>query len=449
MRIVVLGAGVAGLCGALRLSEAVLGRTLEVLVLEKEPVPGGLLRSTHAERYCWDNGVFAFPAKTSHLVKLLPELFEPIADYACKVWLRNRFYEFPFRAGDLLSEMGLFSLGLSGLDYCRWRVRSGLRLYASNLHDWLCQRMTSPVLRHTELDAYIGKLQGRKARQLSPLLGEHRFQGLSQISKPVKVLKSLFHRDSAPGASGGGVGLVTCPSGIGAISRRLAELCERRGVTIRYGAEVKRIVRKDPARTEVQYETETGADACDAAYVLSTIPLNVLAGVLWPLPTREVLSHAERLFSMDMQLVFFVIRRPVIQHRHFICYSFEQKHLWKRLVARSLADGRSSVVVERTYDPKAGRPQADLAEAVARDLASDLELFDLGDIEIVHTATVRHAYPIYDLGFEDRVSAVAREVRSERLEIAGSQGLFANITTTAAAESGRAAADRILRHGPS
>ena len=147
---------------------------------------------------------------------------------------------------------------------------------------------------------------------------------------------------------------------------------------------------------------------------------------------------------MDMQLVFFILDRPVVMNEHFVLYSFEKHHKWKRLVARSLPDGLSSVLVEITFDPEAGKPEQNIVDIVANELTTELKLFRFNEILTTHTKVVRKAYPIYEIGFENRVASIIQELESDRFQLAGRQGRFLYTDTNGAIRTAINAADKIL-----
>jgi protoporphyrinogen oxidase len=58
---------------------------------------------------------------------------------------------------------------------------------------------------------------------------------------------------------------------------------------------------------------------------------------------------------------------------------------------------------------------------------------------------VHRAYPVYKLGFEEKVQGLMAELESTRLRLAGRQGRFLYVTTPGAIASGHEAADQVLQ----
>lgn len=175
------------------------------------------------------------------------------------------------------------------------------------------------------------------------------------------------------------------------------------------------------------------------------MPLDDLATACRPWVSDESLAAAATLRYMDLKLAFFTLRRISRSDRYLTVYSFDPHHPWKRLVARRLPDHLTSVLVEITFDPRNGEPQDDLLDQVQRQLTEELKLFASDDIVLCHTATVRNAYPIYDIGFDTRVKRIIRELERERLRTAGRQGRFLYTSTPGVIQTALDAADAILR----
>jgi len=444
MTVAVIGAGVSGLCAALRLSEPGPGRVSDIVVLEKASRPGGLLQSAARDGYWWDHGGFIF-YRFDFLARLMPDAFQPVEDLSTQVWGRGQFHNFPFGLKELLSSQPVAGLAAAALDYARSYVQRGLGLGGSSLHDWLRGRLPTRLLEQSQLETYFHKLQGHPTRELSPRLGEFRLESMVPLDNPLKLLRATLALAREAEKKTPVTPLYPSGPGVGTISERLAERCQDQGIRIRYGAEVRTLVPQGESGWDIAFDGESGPGRCQASHVISTIPLGELVAACRPHLSNRCTAAARKLAFVDLRLVFLIVRRPAIRHRHFVLYSFEPHHPWKRLVARALPGGLTSVLVEITFDPRAGEPAEDIIHTVIRDLTADLGLFKPEEIAFTHTTTVRQAYPIYDLGFERRVAAILQDLSSERLQTAGCQGQFLYVGTSPAIRTAIEAADRVRR----
>lgn len=442
MRVAVLGAGITGLIAALQVKEANLPDVTEVAVLEEKSYPGGLLQTTRHKQYWWDNGVFLFRG-SNYLNELLPDLFRPL-ELVQKVWLRGALHEFPL-AKDLFWSQRKTALAWAACDYIYSYARTRLGWDGANLHDWLRYRLTNLLLKVSQLEVYIEKMQGNRPGQLSPLFGEHRLQGIHDMTRPDRLFRIattsprqmkriIMQRDPD-----------TYPfvGGVGKISEGLAQLCMSKGITIAYGAELKELIRRESG-LELHYQHEMSAKTLTAAYVISTVPIEVLAAALNPPMSKRCQNHIRELSYMDLRLVFLIVNRKVIVHDFFVLYSFEPQYKWKRLLAFSLPDGHTAVTVEIAYRSGTGKGLDGIDSEVVRQLTEDLKLFEPSEVLEQHTTTVQRAYPIYRLGFEKKLKEIISELESERLRLAGRQGRFIYVTTPGAVGSGIEQANKVL-----
>ena len=445
VKIVILGAGVTGLCAALRLTEAQSEPATEILILEEKPYPGGLLHTTRREDFWWDDGVFNFQGN-NYLYKVLPELFQPIEGGVLqKVWIQGGIHDFPLAKRLVLRQPKLALLAIA-FDYLYSYLRCSLGCDGTNLQDWLRYRLTSRLLRLSHLDYYVSKMQGLPLTELSPSLGWQRLAALSELTRPVRLFYGIFAsqrkiqeivRQREPD-------VYPFKGGVGAVAGKLAELIQRKGVGIAYGARVTG-VRLDQTGVEIEYETAQGPQAYRADYAISTIPLEVLAETIKPAISAAAREAAQGLSYLDLRLLFLVVKRPMIFDKYFILYSFEPHHLWKRLLSLALPNGLCAVTVETGFRPRAEALPPDLASIIIRQLTQELHLFAPEELVAQYEATVHRAYPIYQLRFEEKVARIISEVESDRLRLAGRQGRFLYVTTPGAIQSGIDAAERIIQ----
>lgn len=440
MKIAILGGGLTGLCAALRLKEASLPATPEVIVLEERPLPGGLLQSTYQSDYWWDNGVFFFN-QSNYLCQLLPDLFQPVADQATKAWLKDGIYNFP------LLKQSKLSLLRGAFDYVYSYIRCTLGWDGVNLHDWLRYRLTARLLKLSGLETYLTKLQGLPPSELSPRIGELRLPMVHEMTRPGRTLLAFFATQRKIKEMKMKRDPVVYPfgAGVGEISGRLTELCRAKGVRIISGAKVTELIREDGAVLEIHYDGPNGPEVYRANFGISTIPLEEVALACKPGLSAKSLASARQLEYMDLKLFFFIVNRPLIFHQFFILYSLENYHPWKRLLCMALPNGLNAVTVEVTFNHHTGQVAENLEDIIIKQLSEELRLFEPGEIMVRQSAVVHRAYPVYRLGFEEKVKTVMDEVESARLRLAGRQGRFLYVSTPGAIKSAIEAADEIIQ----
>ena len=438
---IIIGAGVTGLVAALRLREANLDSIREIVVLEKQSVPGGLLQSTTQDGYWWDNGAFSFN-RSNYLVNLFPDIFKKIEDKSVKVRYKADFHKYPFSLPDYIKSQSTYAIVKTAMSYICACVRSCFCSKPANLHDWLRCGLPDRLLSEIQLDTYLKKTQGTDTINLSPSLGERRLKGVRNSGRPGWLIKRIFRNVYSSKPIKKKPRWHPFEPGVGAIARKLAQHCEDRNIRIVYNTAVQKIENKPV--TKIYCDGNHGRDCYQAPHVISTMPLNELVEALVPQVTDECRSFAKSLSFMDMQVVLFVINRPAIMNKCLTVYSFEEHHKWKRLVARSLQNGLSSILVEVPFDPGNGEPAHDIIDRVSNDLTAELGLFEPDEILFKHMTVVHNAYPVYKIGFESKVAAIIQEIESDRFVTAGRQGLFQWFNSDGAIQTAIAAADRII-----
>lgn len=445
MRVAIIGAGVAGLCAAIRLKETASDLISDITVFEKNDHPGGLLQSTRHNGHWWDNGAFKF-GRNNYLVQLMPDVFEPFEGYRLKVWHKGALHDFPFGVKAMLTRLSVSRLAGFGLAYGLNLLRCGFGADKTSLERWLQCRLTGTLLRETGLDAYVTKLQGRPPGELSYLFGEQRLLYIHKMTRPAYLLRAVA---GLAGKRRNGNGRLVYPrdAGVGSIAERLAQVAGERGIRIRFETAVTRLGDTLPAAPGVVIECDgpRGKETCKADYVISTMAIDDLVRAREAELRPATLQAYRALRFMDLQMSFFIVREPKLLSRFLTLYSFEKHHRWKRLVARSLPDGTTSVLVETTFDPLQTRPDPGLLDQVAENLTRELKLFTAADILCSHAAHVPKAYPVYVQGYEKQVEALASELETGCLTTVGRNGRFLYSSTPKIIDQAIRAADDTVR----
>lgn len=441
MRIVILGCGLSGMCAALRLRDS--GLDSEIVILEKEGKPGGLLQTTRINGHYWDHGVFLF-LSNNYMLNLLPDLLQVIPEGSQqKIWLEGSIRDFPLDKGMLKTLSKPVLLGIA-FDYIYSLVRCWLGCDGKSVQDWMRYRITSKLLRFSRLDQYVTKMQGLPATQISATIGETRLQGLHEATRPLQLMRLVLSSRRKMQQRMQPYEFYPYHGGIGRISEEMSRLCDERSIRIICGSPVQRVVPVGDAGYEVQTGNgEASATYC-ADYVISTIPLEELAAASKDRLSEYALACAKDLSYLNLKLMFLLINRPSIFHDFFVLYSFEPHHRWKRLLAVAQPGGMTTVTIEIGFKPEDGLPGPDVDEAVIRQLTDEVRLFSRDEIVEQHTAVVNRAYPVYRLEFEKNVRRLMEELESSTFRVAGRQGRFLYVSTPGSIQSGHEAAEKIL-----
>jgi protoporphyrinogen oxidase len=448
-RVLVLGAGFAGLAAAHALAAA--GR--ETLVLEAGPVVGGLSRTETFGEFRFDLGGHRFFTHDKEVAALVGRLMgDELIDVprSSKILLRGRYVDYPLRPANALAALGPVTTARVVAD---WVAEQLLALAGErhdiSLEDWVVHRF-GRTLFTIYFKEYSEKVWGLPCERISVGWVAKRIEGLS-LGRAIRDAFTREHRGTVASL----VDRFTYPRlGIGRVGERFAEELAPRGRVI-CDALVTRVCHESGCVREVIVATPSGERAFKADAVLSTIPLPALARLLDPAPAPAVLNAAGALGFRDLLLVAVGVDRPFVTDQTWIylpdrAIPFGRIHEPKNW-SRAMAPPDRSLVVAEFFcfrgDEIWGSPDEQLAELTVAGLEK------LGYLERRHVSGTRivrvpAAYPLFEIGYERHVAAVREGLSGiGNLVVAGRSGCFSYQNMDHAIRSGIDAARLLLGAG--
>lgn len=393
----ILGGGLTGLTCADELTKT----GVQVTLLEKQPVLGGLARNVLFDGGCFDLGGHRFFTGDRRMIDWL---FELLGDRLLEVprksriRLAGRYFDYPLRPFNALFGFGARRSARILADYLRaaWRRRLGGGTDLS-LEDWVRGRF-GRAMYELYFRPYSEKVWGLPCSQIS---GEWAAQRIQLLNLGDAVRRALL-------PAGRPNTYASCfwypRGGIGVIARTLADRVRERGGDIRTGREVTAVKRRDK-RIEAVI---AGDESWSADVVISTLPLTDLARMLDTPPDRVApLSYRA------LRCVFLTIDAPGVSDDSWLYFPE--------------ADVRFSRCHEpRNWDPGMAPPQKTSLclefhcgegdaiwnldprrlAALCRDDLERLGLVAAGRIAGAHCENVSHAYPVFRVGFREQLAAV-------------------------------------------
>jgi len=421
--VVILGGGPAGCGAAWRIRALGKGR---VTLLEQRPVVGG------------NAGSFAFAGQWvdygSHRLHHAcdPEILRDVQallgddlrdrERHGRIRLRGRWLHFPLKTQDLLLRLDRrFALGVAR-DVLRrpFAATAGPESFASVLRAAL-----GPTLCEHFYFPYARKIWGREPEELSAIQSRKRVSAGSFAKLVRRLLKPP------------GEGRFYYPRrGYGQLSEAYADAAREAGAEIRLGWRVTRL-RRGKGRWTVEAERDGARAALEADHVWSTLPLPLATRLVEPGPPAEVLEAASRIDYRAMLLVY--LQLDVDRFSATDAHYFPEAH----------------VAMTRLSEPKnyfgAPEPRGSTVLCAELPCAPDDEVWSLSDGDLarrvaddmaraglplarpplaVAVRRLRHAYPIYSVGYEAPFAAL--DAWSDSLPgflTYGRQGLFAHDNT--------------------
>ena len=435
-RVVVIGAGPAGLTAAMALRQAGVG----VTILESRSALGGLGGTVSFEGraglYRFDFGGHRFITHNAELLQLVEDLVGPdllVSVRRSVIRLGGRVYDYPLSFKNLVAHAPARVLFGALGDLAAMSIGRRVEPTAADFASWTQARFGGTLYR-TFFEGYTRKLWGVDPSRLSADWAEQRISLLDLRDVARRLLP------------GGGEGPRTYARtyrypkhGFGVIFEKLAARLQREGCDLRLGSKVVGL-RLDAARV-LAVETPDGPVACDA--VVSTMPLPDMVrltggrsglrfrGVRFlnlPMAVRDVSPWTWQYLS-DPDMAATRLQEP------------------RRRSPYMAPEGMSSIMLEIPCDPGGDlwtMPDALLFEKVRGDLVR-LGVDPAASTGEMFSAYAANAYPLMVCGYEtERSQAMNHLSRYENLIQCGRQGAFRYVFADTAMEMGQMAAKSLL-----
>lgn len=442
-RVVILGAGPAGVGAAFQLARKGVAR---VTVLEASDRVGGNAGSFELEGLHVDYGSHRLhPACEPHILCDLKELLgQDLLDRPRhgRIRLGGRWIHFPLKPVDLLLRLPKpFAFGVA-LDIVRKALPAKdheLETFATvlerGLGQTICREFYFP---------YARKLWGLEPQELAVTQAKRRVSGSSLGKLTRKILSAV------PGLKPAGAGRFFYPRrGYGQISDKLREAAERAGAEFVFGARVTGIEHEGRRVRTVRFERGGQEQTLAAATVWSTLPVTLLVRGIRPAAPADVLEAASGLGYRGMILIYVVLGQD--RFSEYDAHYFPEASVAisrmsepKNYSASLEPQGRTVLCAELPCDPGSTEWQMSdeqLGQLVRESLqACGIPLH--APVLRVATRRLRQAYPVYRRGYEEQFAKMNEFLDGfDGLLTFGRQGLFAHDNTHHALYMAYAAVD--------
>lgn len=417
-RLVILGAGIAGLSAGYYAGQAGIPLT----ILESKDVVGGNCRTIVRDGFRFDSGAHRFHNKDASQTQVLKsllggdfrEVFTP-----SRIYCRGRYIAFPLSIFDLVRRMDLPFLSRAAFEISRARL--ALEPGNGNFESLAVRTYGRTIAEHFLL-GYSQKLWGVPPRRLSPVVSGGRLKGLT----PAALFRDAFGRGRSRAKHLDG-SFYYPAKGIEAIPESLANACGR--ANIRTGSRVTRVVHDGRAVRAVEVN---GRELREVGRVISTLPLTVFLGMLAPPPPKEIIDLAGRLKYRNLLLYVLFLNRPSVSACASIYFPdlgfpFSRIYEPKNRSATMSPSDKTAIIAEypcQPQDPIWNSPD----EQIQRMTASHLARIGLIRArEVIGGLAVRmdYAYPVIEIGTEETTRPIFRYLeRFENLTLSGRGARF-------------------------
>jgi protoporphyrinogen oxidase len=420
--VVVLGAGPAGLAAAWRAAR----RGFSVTVLERAERVGGMSASFEVDGVRVDHGSHRLHPATP------PRLLGDLADLLGgdlqtrprhgRLRLRDRWVSYPLRAGELLRALPPGMAAGIAADAATAPLRRARR----DTYEEQVRAGLGPTVYDAIHGPFAEKLWGLPGAEIAGEQARRRVSGNSTWKVAARVLRGgRTSRGSEQGKT-----FLYPRRGFGQICERLADAAVEAGADLRLGADVDGIA---PTYEDVRVHTR-GGEQVDAGIAFSTLPLPALGRLTTPGPPLQAIETAAGLRFRAMVLVYLVHAggRWTEYDAHYLPgRDTRVSRVSEPANYRDSSDDPSDRSVLCAEIPcSVGDAAWSAADEVLADTVEDaLARNDLPPVRRTGVVVRRlpAVYPVYDLGYEDRLRGIDQWVSGvPQIVTFGRLGLFAH-----------------------
>jgi protoporphyrinogen oxidase len=432
-RVVILGAGPAGISAAWRLTK--LG--YPVTVLERDNAVGGMGRTIKVGDYSVDFGPHTFhireTAESKETLKTITPFFgeDPLTLVrGTRVLLRGKEYVYPLEMLQVLFGVSPLLSARILIDYSLATVKSffapakkedsfeewGVRNLGRTLYD-LCFGLYSARV----WGLPTSQISSKQAQRVAKLnLKNIILRTLGIKADPVTYFTKYFYPRK----------------GISLLYEGMAKEIADGGNRVLLNSPAIRIERDgDQARRVIYNANGAGEQSIDCDILLSTLPLPALANMMSPSLPQSVIDHAARLRYRSLKLIYIALKRPQLTDYHWVYLLDEQFRVnrmseQKNVSPDMVPEDRTILCIELSLwkdEPLWQASDEEIYRVALHDLLQMGHGLTEADVEEYFVTDIATAYPVYELNFEDHLIPVLEGVHQLRnVMTLGRHGLFLN-----------------------
>jgi protoporphyrinogen oxidase len=412
-RVVVIGAGPAGLTAAYLLSK--LG--YQVTVLEADEVVGGISRTAEYKGYRFDIGGHRFFTKIEPVQALWEELLgsEFISvPRLSRIHYEGKYFDYPLKAGNALSGLGVWNAVRILWSYLDAQLNPTVE--EENFEQWVSNRF-GRRLYEIFFKTYTEKVWGIPCTEIRAEWAAQRIQSLS-LARAIMTAAALNRRSNTIKSL---ISDFRYPRlGPGQMWEAARERVEALGNCVLMGHQAFAIeCESDPLSgvrrvTAVRTSSDAGEKCFPADHVVSTMPVRSLVRALLPEAPVEVRLEADGLRYRDFIVVALILARENLFPDNWIYIHtpgvkvgrIQNFNNWSAAMVPEA--GRTCLGLEYFCFKNDGLWNSSNADLIG--LASrELEALGLARAsEVVDGTVIRmpKAYPIYDADYRQHLERV-------------------------------------------
>ena len=402
---VVIGAGPAGLTAALEFCR----RDYRPLVLEKDVQVGGISKTTRYRGYYFDLGGHRFFSKSDYVNRFWRDILGDdflLRPRLSRIYYQGRFFSYPPQLWNALAGLGPVESVKILISYAKAQIAPHRR--PQTFEQWTSNAFGRRLF-EIFFKSYTEKVWGISCQELRAEWAAQRIKGLSlkvvlknlvlKSSNRVTTLIEQFHYPRR---------------GPGMLWQAVADRVDATGGEVRMQAEVLAVKRGDDRVDAVVWRDAAGRHETPTAALVSSMPLTELIQKLEPPPPAEILAAAARLKYRSFLTVCLIVDQQDTFPDNWIYVHAPDVRVariqnFKNWSPDMVPDRRMTSLGLEYFcnegDQLWCRPDAELIAQGTRELER-IGLIEPGRVRDGCVYRVPKAYPIYDAGYADSLTAL-------------------------------------------
>ncbi|MFH1831809.1 MAG: NAD(P)-binding protein [bacterium] len=459
-RVVIMGAGPAGLTAGLELANS---KKFSVDIIEREPVIGGLARTTEYKKCLFDIGPHHYITSSKKVENWWKDLMQK--DFLhlkrfTRIFYKKHFFLYPLEPINALLGLSIFESFRCVLSYIKIRLFPIKQ--AQSLQDWVTNRFGHRLF-SIFFKTYSEKLWGISCSRISADWSAQRIKNFSLSQAIFYAFFGKWFKKNAP--------RTICDeffypvNGSGTLWEKVAHnfnTCDDTKIWLQEeivsiehdGKKITALcAKKTDAQTskpQVQKLTTYSGD-----YFISSMTLKTLVKSMDPLPPTHVIEAANKLFYRGLITINLIVEKANICPDHWL-YIHEKNLKMVRLgnmnnFSIKMVNHENKTALSLEYFEWAGqgiweKTDQELVELGKQEL-EQIGLAKATDVRDGMIMRIPEAYPVYDMGYQTPLSIVLDYIKQfPNLQLVGRNGMHRYNNMDSAMLSAWEATKNIIEH---